>query len=123
MTTINDAMNEIKVGNVLNSTFAVSTEQGETIFKLIHDSFTHEDQVTVDFTNVDLIVSTFLNAAIGQLYGEYSTEYIQKHLTVEHMSNEDLQVLKLVTDRAKEYFKDKRGFDNVFKKNFPDAEE
>lgn len=123
MTTINDAMNEIKVGDVLHSSFAVSTEQGETIFKLIHDSFTQEDQVTVDFTNVDLIVSTFLNAAIGQLYGEYPTEYIQKHLTVEHMSNEDLQVLKLVTDRAKEYFADKRGFDNVFKKNFPNAEE
>ncbi|GGH58438.1 transcriptional regulator [Filimonas zeae] len=123
MTTINDAMNEIKIGDVLHSSFAVSTEQGEMIFKLISNYFTQDNQVAVDFTNVDLIVSTFLNAAIGQLYGEYTTDYIQKHLTIENMSNEDLQVLKLVTDRAKEYFKDKRGFDNVFKKNFPNAEE
>ena len=123
MTTTNASMKEIKVGDVLNSTFAVSTEEGEKIFKLIKDSFNSEDQVIVDFSNVDLIVSTFLNAAIGQLYGDYPTEYIQQHLSVMNMSNEDLQVLKLVTDRAKEYFADKKGLDEVFKKNFPDAEE
>jgi hypothetical protein len=116
-------MNEIKVGTILNSAFAVSTEDGEKIFRLINDSFNRNDDVVIDFKNVDLIVSTFLNAAIGQLYGEHPTEYIQQHLSILNMSNEDLQVLKLVTDRAKEYFADKRGFDKVFKKNFPDAEE
>jgi hypothetical protein len=116
-------MNQVKVHDILQSPFAVSTEEGESIFKLIDDGFSRNQDVVVNFEQIDLIISTFLNAAIGQLYGRYSTEYIQQHLSIEGMPQDDLGTLKLVTDRAKEYFKDKRGFENVAKKNMPDAEE
>ena len=115
--------NKIEVLKVLGSPFAVSTEDGEKLFILIDESFRKKLPIVVDFEAIYLIVSTFLNASIGQLYGLYSTEFIQQHLSVENMTNEDLGVLKLVTDRAKEYFKDKKGFDKAFKKSFPDATE
>lgn len=115
--------NNIKVRELLNSHFAVSTEDGEKLFELINKDFRKKKNVVVDFSNIELIVSTFLNASIGQLYGLYSTEFIQQYLSVQNMTNEDLAILKKVTDRAKEYFKDKRGFDRVFKKHFPDATE
>lgn len=113
----------IKVSQLLNSFFAVSTEGGEKLFEAIDQNFKAQKSVIVDFEKIELIVSTFLNASIGQLYGVYTTEYIQQHLSVKNMTNDDLDILKKVTDRAKEYFKDKRGFDRAFKKNFPDASE
>lgn len=116
-------MDEIKVAEILNSRYAVSTEDGARIYELVSNSFTKKTDVEIDFENVELIVSTFLNAAIGQLYGVYTTEYIQQHLAISNMSNEDLDVLKKVTDRAKTYFADMKGFDKVFKKHFPDAAE
>jgi hypothetical protein len=114
-------MEEIKISEVLSSTFAVSTDGGEKVFVLINGGFQKDWHVVVDFQNIDLIVSTFLNAAIGQLYGVYTTEFIQSHLAIKNMTNEDLDVLKKVTDRAKIYFSDMKGFDKVFKKHFPDA--
>lgn len=111
----------IEVDKLLKSSFAVSTEEGEKLFNIIEMEINYGNNVVIDFENIELIVSTFLNASIGQLYGLFSTEIIQNHLTVRNISNEDLGILKLVTDRAKEYFKDKKGFENVFKKNFPDA--
>jgi hypothetical protein len=123
MVTINAKMKEIKVSGILNSNMAVSTEEGEKIYELIRESFNRQEQVRIDFSDLKLIISTFLNASIGQLYGSYSTEFIQQHLDVQNMSQDDLNTLKLVTDRAKEYFKDKRGFENVAKKNLPNAEE
>lgn len=117
------ATSEIKIRDLLNSSFAVSTEDGEKIFTLINANFKKSNDVIIDFAEIDLIVSTFLNAAIGQLYGLYPTEFIQKYLSVTNISNEDLVILKKVTDRAKEYFKDKKGFDKVFNKHFPDASE
>jgi hypothetical protein len=114
-------VNDIKVFDILNSHFAASTEDGERLFKLIDELFVEERDVIVDFSNIEFIVSTFLNAAIGQLYGLYSTEFIQQHLSIINMSNEDLNILKLVTDRAKEYFMDKKGLNKVFKKHFPDV--
>jgi transcriptional regulator len=123
MVTINATMKEIKVSGILNSNMAVSTEEGEKVYELIKESFNRQEQVRIDFSDLKLIISTFLNASIGQLYGIYSTEFIQQHLDVQNMSQDDLNTLKLVTDRAKEYFKDKRGFENVAKKNLPNAEE
>jgi hypothetical protein len=124
MTATNESSsNEIRVDKLLNASFAVTTEDGQKLFELINESFNQEKDVIIDFSNIDLIVSTFLNASIGQLYGMYSTEFIQQHLSVINMGAIELATLKLVTDRAKEYFKDKKGFERVFKKNFPNASE
>lgn len=123
MTITNSTMKEIKIDKVLKSPFAVSTDEGEIIFKLINESFNQNQDVCIDFSNIQLIISTFLNAAIGQLYGSFPTEYIQQHLSIVNMPQDDLGTLKLVTDRAKEYFKDKSRFENAAKKNLPNAEE
>lgn len=119
----NRSQEVIRVIELLNSPFAVSTEEGENLFKIIDEYFRNDNLVLIDFIKIELIVSTFLNASIGQLYSLYTTEFIQQHLSVINMTNEDLEILKLVTDRAKEYFKDKNGFERAFKKNFPDATE
>lgn len=123
VTIINATMKVIKVSDILNSNVAVSTEDGERVYKLIIESFNRHEQVHIDFNDLKLIISTFLNAAIGQLYGSHTTEFVQQHLVVVNMSQDDLGTLKLVTDRAKEYFSNKRGFENVAKKNLPNAEE
>lgn len=112
----------ILIFEILNTPFAVSTEEGEKLFKIINEYFLAEKEVILDFDKIELIVSTFLNAAVGQLYGKYTTEFIQTHLTIYNMSVDDLIILKKVTDRAKEYFEDKDGFERVFKKHFPDGE-
>lgn len=111
----------IEVFKLLNSPFAVSTEEGEILFNSIKHNLEKDQTIEVDFKGIDLIVSTFLNAAIGQLYGQFKTDFIQDHVHIKNMSEDDLDTLKKVTDRAKEYFNDKSGFERVFKKHFPDA--
>lgn len=115
------AANKILVAEAIDTPFAVSTDSGELLFEIINKCFKDNLPVLLDFGGTELIVSTFLNASIGQLYGLYTTEMIQKLLSVSNMADDDLIVLKKVTDRAKEYFKDKVGFENAFKKNMPDA--
>jgi hypothetical protein len=112
---------KISVFNMLQVPFAISTEEGEQLFSLIEQELRKSNNVTLDFSNINIIVSTFLNASIGQLYGKYDSDFIKEHLTVENMSSEDLAVLKKVTDRAKEYFSDKNNLEDFFKKHFPNA--
>lgn len=114
-------MEQIIIKDLLKSPYAVSTDEGEKIFDKINAHFKDKEIVKVDFDGIDLIVSTFLNAAIGQLYGTYPVDFIQTNLSVVNMSNEDLDMLKKVTDRAKQYFKDKKSFEQASKKSFPDA--
>lgn len=90
---------------------AVASEDGENLFRLIMKGFKEKITITLDFNNIHLITSTFLNAAIGQLYGKYDSDFIRKHLKIAHMAEEDMIILKKVVERAKEYFEDKAGFE------------
>jgi hypothetical protein len=55
--------------------------------------------------NITSMALTFLNVAIGQLYGEFSEEEIRAKLTVKDMEPDDLVLLKRVVETAKAYFK------------------
>ena len=92
---------------------------GERIFKLIDEQLRLNNRVAVDFHDLKLIVSTFLHAAVGQLYYSYKGDFLKDHLSFKNISRDDAETLKKVIDRAKEYFKDRSGFDSVFNSYFP----
>lgn len=102
-------MKEIKITifEQIGSNAAVSSEDGELLFEKIVKGVENDVRMILDFNNIELITSTFLNAAIGQLYSRYDSPYLRDHLKVENLPQEDLELLKKVVERAKEYFKDK----------------
>ena len=103
-------MKEIKINifELIDSTAAVSSEDGEMLYKKTAELLKQDDIKTVlDFINVTIITSAFLNAAIGQLYNKYDSPFLKKRLKIENMEQEDLALLKKVVERAKEYFRDK----------------
>lgn len=117
-------MKEIKINvfEQIGSSAAVSSEDGELLFSKINKGLEEKDiQIILDFTNIELITSTFLNAAIGQLYSKYDSPFLQKRLKVDNLAKEDLELLKRVVDRAKEYFKNKEKMDNSIKEALGDA--
>lgn len=104
---------EIKINlfEAIGSRAAISSDDGDMIFKRIDLALKNKVNVLVDFQNIDLIVSTFLNASIGQLYGTYTSQVIRKYLKVINLNNDDLGTLKLVIKRAQEYFENKKNFE------------
>lgn len=111
-------MKEIKINifEQIGSSAAVSSEDGELLFGKITKGLEEKDVLLIlDWTNITLITSTFLNAAIGQLYSKYDSAFLRKRLRVENLSKEDLELLKRVVKRAKEYFKDKKKIESSIK--------
>lgn len=61
------------------------------------------------------MTTAFLNAAVGQLYGEFSETYIRRHLAPPvDAESWHLARLQLVVDRAKEFFKDQKKVQSAF---------
>ena len=110
----------ISVFELLGQRAAVSSDDGEKLFHYIKRAFNENLDVEIDFRNIDLTVSTFLNASIGQLYSSYTSEYLRDHLSISNATQDDLRILAKVTTRAKEYFADKKGTDEIIKKNLDD---
>jgi len=97
-------MQVIKVTDFTSNHLAVSAADGEDLNKVIVDHLKKKTPVSVDFVGIDLIISAFLNPAIGKLYGQFSSEEIRALVKIVHMSNDDAQLLKIVIEHAKKRF-------------------
>ena len=96
----------IRVFDIVGGPLCVSSEDGQKIHDKIAPLLREGYNVVVSFDRVETLISAFLNAAIGQLYGEFGEEEIRASFTVKDMSQEDLSLLKRVVDNAKIYFSD-----------------
>lgn len=106
---------KLKIRDYTALDIAVSSEEGDKIASLIRSSLEQYKKVILDFSNVELLTSAFLNAAIGQLYQDFSSDELAARLVLSNVNPEDLPLFKKVTDRAKEYFKDTQSFSETTK--------
>lgn len=116
----NDKVKIINVYETIGGSAAVSQDDGQILYDKISTLIHKEFKVCVDFNNITLIISTFLNSAIGQLYNEFSIDEIKQYLEVKNMDSENMSLLKKVVDRAKEYFDNPQMIDDSIKKVIDD---
>ena len=64
-------MQTIFIKDITKSHRAISAQDGEKVFDLIVSYFEQKEKVTVDFTEIDLTITAFLNSSIGKLYSKY----------------------------------------------------
>ncbi len=111
---------KISVYELVGGNSAIAVEDGQVLFVRIKNALEKDLSVEVSFTNVSLIVSSFLNASIGQLYGEFSDNLLSKKLKVTGLSDDDVELLSTVIQRAKEYFSKQSNFAKALKEDLGD---
>lgn len=112
-------MNHLIIKDIIKSDLAVSTEDGEKVFKKIDSHLQKSEKVELDFAGIRIMITAFLNAAIGSLYSNkaYTSDFLNEYLNLKNVEKEDLKLFKDVVKRAKEYFANREGFE----KNSNDA--
>jgi len=113
----------VRVFDIVGGPICVSAEDGQRLFDKIATLLREGKQVGLSFEQVDTLISTFLNAAVGQLYGEFPEERIRELLSVRDIEADDLDVLKRVVENAKVYFKEPKKFDKAWKEEVGDGDE
>lgn len=117
---MNENTTNIIVKDYINKTQAITTADAEIIFKVISSIFDKSENVKLDFSNLNLVLSCFLNRAVGDLYGKYSNDFIKEHLSFSNVTDSDAIILKNVVDRAKDYYKDEDKAKERLKEAFND---
>ena len=113
----------ISIFEVVGNPLCVASSDGQKVYDRLSTALEKERHVALSFHNVTTLTSAFLNAAIGQLYGEFSEEQVRALLTIEDVEQDDLALLKRVVDNAKLYFRDPERFDKVVEKTQENAED
>jgi hypothetical protein len=97
--------------DVVGSGLCVAYDDGDRVHAAIIEAIKKGDKVRLSFKGVEDLTSTFLNAAVGQLYGELSEEELKECLLPpSDASQEDLALLKRVVETAKNFFGDQPKF-------------
>ncbi|HET9177816.1 MAG TPA: STAS-like domain-containing protein [Terriglobia bacterium] len=103
----------LSVFEIVGTPLCVASDDGQRVHDRIAAALKDKRKVILSFLNITSVTSAFLNAAIGQLYGEFSEDAIRAGLQVADMAQDDLALLKRVVETAKTYFKDREGFNRA----------
>lgn len=96
----------------------MSAIDGQKVYEEVYKVVKSGNKATLSFSGITRMTTAFLNAAVGQLYGEFSEEEVRQRLAPPvDFEPWHLNRLKLVVDRAKIYFKDPDLIENVLNGN------
>lgn len=91
----------------------ITSEEGEPIYKMIYESLSKDEDVTLDFKNVTFLTTAFLNVVIGALYKYYTSEQLQKKLRVQNINEDTAARIKKVTTNAKAFYENEAKFNET----------
>ena len=98
-------MSKINV-HALFGDFAVSDADGEALHERIENELKSGEVVVVDFTNVETVLTQFLNTAIATLYKEHTSDELREKLEIKGLKSTDS--LRRVIARAKTFYCDEK---------------
>lgn len=105
-------MKTLVLKDAISSSQAISLDDACVVYQRLSSYFEQGQDVVVDFSGIDLVISAFLNRAFGDLYGQFSESYVRDRLKIENIQEDDLRIFKRVIDRAKDYYQDKEKASN-----------
>ncbi len=108
----------IQISKIVNGGICVAADDGKKVYDKIHEALSDGNSVTLSFYGVTRMTTAFLNAAVGQMYGEFPENFIKAHLRAPTDYEQwHLTRLKLVTDRAKLFFKNSDLMEKTLREN------
>ncbi len=114
----------IKIFDIVGGPVWVSTEDGQKVFDKITAAFKANRAVDLSFANRENMITAFLNAAIGQLYGgQFDEAFLKEHLVFQDISDDDRAMLERATANARRYFANRPAYDRVWQEVVDEDEE
>lgn len=112
----------LKVKELIDSNIAVATDAGANVYIKLEKQLMKSDIVSLDFEGISILTTAFLNAAVGQLYStdKFSSDFLNAHLKLINVQEDDKPLFSMVIKRAKEYFQNKEAFENTVNEHLSD---
>lgn len=92
----------LSVNKILNSNIAVDKKTGDLVFAEIEKAIEKGEDIFIDFSNIDLLNTAFLNNAIGKIYFIPIEKRKCINIKISNFPLEAMDLLEEVINTAKE---------------------
>jgi hypothetical protein len=104
----------IVVSDVIGSDSATIRDQGLAVYELAKKELLAGKNVEISFEGISMVISSFLNASVGKLYGDFSFQDIDNKVNVIGLDDDDMELLQdVVIPNAKEYYNDREKIEKI----------
>lgn len=83
----------------------LSPDEGEVLYKELYERLRNGENILLDFSGVETLASSFLNTAVGRLFGKFDHSFVESKLRWSGLDEQDEKVMRVVIDNAKEHFR------------------
>lgn len=104
MTFSNNEAIKIMVVEVIRSEVATSSKDGTILYGHIIHEFRLGRPVIVSFAGVKFLISAFLNTAIGLLYRDFDSDFLNSNLKVIEVTPSQRGIIRAVAENAKLFY-------------------
>lgn len=108
-------MKKITVKDLIASNLATSNEKGVVLKSAILESVKEKESVILDFSNIKILTSAFLNPAVGEIYSDLGEEEFYKYVHLDESisplqkHNFDLVLENIKYKRSDDFYEQKEG--------------
>ncbi len=95
---------KISVCDTIESFLCVDCDDAEKIYALLDHALSSGISAELSFAHVELVVSSFLNTAIGKLCAKYSAQKIRSGIIFTDISNTDRALVERVIENAEKFY-------------------
>lgn len=115
---MNQVAVHVSVIGIVGSGFCVSIQDGELVHDRILPLLQAGKHVVLSFKGVTDLISSFLNSAVGRLYGELDEPTIKARLSFSDLTEVDLTLIERVAENAKCYYANPEAHEQAFSESF-----
>lgn len=103
----------LNVAEKIGNPSALTQEDGNLIYEEVVHAINQNIPIILDFEQIESMISPFLNNAIGQLYGHFTSQQISEFVTIKNFPKEKNSTLNIVIANAKKFYSDKEKFNST----------
>lgn len=105
----------INIKQIINSSFCVDVTDGDKIYTLLYKSIKEKQPVNLSFKGIELVITAFLNVAVGKLYKDFDTQTINEFLNKTDLDESFESCWNKVITGAPKYYAGKEKIDSEMK--------
>lgn len=104
---------KITLKEKVTDNMAVTPAEGQPIYEEIIEHLIQGDVVELDFSDLQICTTAFLNVVIGNLYKDYTSDQLKEGIKFNGLDIPLSERIKKVTDRAKQFYKNQTVYTNM----------
>ncbi len=105
----------LNVMECIGTPSAITQELGDILYREIVKSIEAKEVIELDFSDVESMISPFLNNSIGKLYGKYNGETLTQYLKISNLPKEKIATVNMVIQNAKRFYSNQKEFEKIVK--------